>query len=94
MRPLTGEETQAVFQKLANFIGENVRLLIERDDGRYCFRVHKDRVYYCSEFLMKQAACIAREPLLSFGTCLGKFTKTKKFYLHITALDYMAPYAK
>lgn len=43
---------------------------------------------------MKQAACIAREPLLSFGTCLGKFTKTKKFYLHITALDYMAPYAK
>lgn len=42
---------------------------------------------------MRKAACIAREPLLSFGTCLGKFTKTKKFHLHITALDYIAPYA-
>lgn len=43
---------------------------------------------------MRQAACIAREPLLSFGTCIGKFTKTKKFHIHITALDYLAPYAK
>uniref|UniRef100_A0A5S6PID5 60S ribosome subunit biogenesis protein NIP7 homolog n=3 Tax=Brugia TaxID=6278 RepID=A0A5S6PID5_BRUMA len=43
---------------------------------------------------MRKAACVSREPLLSFGTCLGKFTKTKKFRLHITALDYIAPYAK
>lgn len=54
----------------------------------------QDRVYYCSESLMKKAACVAREQLLSFGTCLGKFTKTKKFHIHITALDYIAPYAK
>uniref|UniRef100_A0A0N5ASK3 60S ribosome subunit biogenesis protein NIP7 homolog n=1 Tax=Syphacia muris TaxID=451379 RepID=A0A0N5ASK3_9BILA len=94
MRPLTDEETEAVFEKLAKFVGEDVKLLIDRDDGKYCFRLHKDRVYYCTEELMKQAACIGREPLLSFGTCLGKFTKTKKFYLHITALDYIAPYAK
>jgi len=32
--------------------------------------------------------------LLCFGTCLGKFTKTGKFFLHITALDYLAPYSK
>ena len=25
---------------------------------------------------------------------LGKFTKTKRFRLHVTALDFMAPYAK
>ncbi|CAI4225843.1 unnamed protein product [Auanema sp. JU1783] len=94
MRPLTDEETELVFEKLAKFIGDNVALLLERSDGDYCFRNHKERVYYCSENLMKQANCIAREPLLSFGTCLGKFTKTKKFHLHITALDYLAPYAK
>uniref|UniRef100_A0A915KJ42 60S ribosome subunit biogenesis protein NIP7 homolog n=1 Tax=Romanomermis culicivorax TaxID=13658 RepID=A0A915KJ42_ROMCU len=43
---------------------------------------------------MKKAASISRENLLSFGTCLGKFTKSKKFHLHITSLDYLSPYAK
>ncbi|EFP01496.1 hypothetical protein GCK72_002280 [Caenorhabditis remanei] len=94
MRPLTEEETSLVFAKLASFIGDNVSMLIDRNDGDYCFRNHKERVYYCSENLMRQAACISREPLLSFGTCLGKFTKSKKFHLQITALDYLAPYAK
>ncbi len=31
---------------------------------------------------------------VSVGTCFGKFTKTKKFRLHITCLDYLAQYAK
>ena len=43
---------------------------------------------------MKKAGHIAREHLLSFGTCFGKFTKTGKFRLHVTALDFLAPYAK
>lgn len=43
---------------------------------------------------MKLACNVSREHLISFGTCFGKFTKTAKFRLHITALDYLAPYAK
>ena len=43
---------------------------------------------------MRKATNIARENLISIGTCIGKFTKTRKFRLHITALDFMAPYAK
>ena len=31
--------------------------------------------------------------MVCLGTCFGKFTKTKKFRLHITALDFLAPYA-
>merc|ERR1711966_450956 len=31
---------------------------------------------------------------LHCGTCLGKFTKSGKFRLHITALDYLAQYCK
>ena len=27
-------------------IGENLQLLVDRPDGTYCFRLHKDRVYY------------------------------------------------
>jgi 60S ribosome subunit biogenesis protein NIP7 len=43
---------------------------------------------------MKKAGNVARENLISLGTCMGKFTKTKKFRLHVTALDYLAPYAQ
>uniref|UniRef100_A0A7E4V7H3 60S ribosome subunit biogenesis protein NIP7 homolog n=1 Tax=Panagrellus redivivus TaxID=6233 RepID=A0A7E4V7H3_PANRE len=94
MRPLTDEETEKLFRKLSQYIGDNVRLLIEREDGDYCFRFHRERVYYCNEALMRQAATVSRKELLSFGTCLGKFTKSNNFFLHITALDYLAPYAK
>ncbi|CAK5063368.1 unnamed protein product [Meloidogyne enterolobii] len=93
MRPLTDDETEKFFKKLSNYIGDNIKLLLEREDGEYVFRLHKDRVYYCSEKLMRQAACIGRKQLGSFGTCLGKFTKGGSFFLHITALDYLAPYA-
>lgn len=94
MRPLTDEETRTVFQKLAKYIGENVKLLVDRPDGNYCFRLHKDRVYYVSEQLMRRATNIARKQLISLGTCIGKFTKSGKFHLHITVLDLIAPYAK
>lgn len=65
MRPLNEEETKTFFTKLANYIGRNIRFLIDRPDGEFCFRVHKDRIYYLSENLMKQANCVDREHLVS-----------------------------
>ncbi|KAJ6220604.1 hypothetical protein RDWZM_006416 [Blomia tropicalis] len=94
MRPLTEEETRAVFEKLSKYIGDKVKLLLERSDGVYCFRLQKDRVFYASERMIKLASTISRDNLMSFGTCIGKFTKTHKFRLHITALEFLAPYAK
>lgn len=95
MRPLTEEESKVVFQKLAEYIGRSVERLINRSDERHCFRVAaKDRVYYVSESVMKGATTISRDALLSFGTCLGKFTKSGKFRLHITAIDYLSQYAQ
>ncbi|XP_075571752.1 60S ribosome subunit biogenesis protein NIP7 homolog isoform X2 [Pelecanus crispus] len=94
MRPLTEAETRAVFEKLGKYIGENIQLLVDRPDGTYCFRLHRDRVYYLSEKLLKVAASIPRDSLVSLGTCFGKFTKTQKFRLSVTALDFLAPYAK
>jgi 60S ribosome subunit biogenesis protein NIP7 len=108
MRPLTEDETKAVFTKLANYIvgvllqslpithseqGKNVVQLIDRDDELFCFRLHKDKVFYLSESAMRLAASVARPNLFSFGNCLGKFSKSGKFKLHITALDYLAQYA-
>jgi 60S ribosome subunit biogenesis protein NIP7 len=95
MRPLTDEETRILFDKLVKYIGDNVRLLIDRSDGTYCFRFHRDRVYYCKEDIMKKAAHFPRKSLISFGTCFGKFSsKSQKFRLNVTALDFLAPYAK
>ncbi|TBU46087.1 secretory pathway protein Sec39-domain-containing protein [Dichomitus squalens] len=94
MRPLTEEESKTVFTKLANYIGKNLVHLIDRQDEPHCFRLQKDRVFYVSESSMRLAISVARPNLISLGTCFGKFTKSGKFKLHITALDYLAQYAK
>ncbi len=47
-----------------------------------------------SEAIAKRASNISRENLASLGLCFGKFTKTGKFTLHVTSLDYLAQYAK
>ncbi|KAA0715219.1 60S ribosome subunit biogenesis protein NIP7 -like protein [Triplophysa tibetana] len=94
MRPLTDEETKTMFEKLSKYIGENIKILVDRPDGTYCFRLHNDRVYYMSDKMLKLATNFARNQLVSVGSCFGKFTKTLKFRLHITALDFLAPYAK
>lgn len=51
-------------------------------------------MYYVSEASMRLAISVAKSDLVSLGTCLGKFSKSGKFKLHITALDYLAQYAK
>jgi 60S ribosome subunit biogenesis protein NIP7 len=94
MRPLTEDETKTFFGKLAKFLGSNIKFLIEREDGEYVFRLHKDRVYYINSEVLKMAAHIGKDELVGAGTCFGKFTKTKKFKLHITCLEYLAKYAK
>jgi len=43
---------------------------------------------------MKLAISVARQSLVSLGTCFGKFSKSGKFKLHVTSLDYLAQYAK
>ena len=83
MRPLTEEETRTMFDKLSKYIGaDNIKLLVDRSDGTYCFRLQKERVYYVSEQIMKQVriavfifyALFALWPILLFGHLL--FTNT------------------
>ena len=94
MRPLTDVETERLFEKLANYIGRNISHLIDRPSDPHCFRIQKDRVYYVRESIARLATSVSRANLLSLGTCLGKFTKTGKFKLHVTALDHIAQHAK
>lgn len=71
-----------------------MKLLLDRPDGAYCFRAMKGRVYYLSERILKLAENLQEDQLVSVGTAFGKFTKSNKFLLHITALTYLSPYAQ
>lgn len=104
MRPLTDTETKTLFEKLATYTGRSLTSLLtdtapttsstNKAPDRYVFRIQHSRVYYVRESLANLATSVARDNLLSLGTCLGKFTKTGKFRLHITALDVIAPHAR
>ncbi|XP_044743462.1 60S ribosome subunit biogenesis protein NIP7 homolog [Chrysoperla carnea] len=94
MKQLSEERTKILFEKLAKYMGTNVKFLIDRNDETYCFREMKDRIYYMPEKILHLANTIAPDHLISAGTCLGKFTKSNKFKLHITALPYLAQHAQ
>ncbi|QDS75160.1 ribosome biosynthesis protein nip7 [Venturia effusa] len=97
MRPLTEVETKTLFEKLAFFTGASLKQLIDPPmvagvaGERSVFRVQGSRIYYVRESLANLATSVARDNLLSLGTCFGKFTKTGKCRLHITVLDLIAP---
>jgi 60S ribosome subunit biogenesis protein NIP7 len=101
MRPLTDTETRTLFAKLANYTGSSLSSLLTPDSSsdtpfssRPVFRLHESRVYHLPLSLANLATSISRDSLLSLGTCIGKFTKTGKFRLHITALSLIAPHAR
>jgi 60S ribosome subunit biogenesis protein NIP7 len=48
-----------VFEKLYKFIGKDIKSMMERPEGHYCLRLHKNRVYYVSEGLMKRATNVS-----------------------------------
>ena len=63
MRPLTDEEAEKVFAKLATFIGDNVALLLDRADGNYCFRNHKVSDFNYSKSCLRSAYTTVRKTL-------------------------------
>lgn len=94
MRPLTEAEMTQVFGKLHRFVGRDIEKLVERADGRWCFRLHRKKVFHVREDLMKRAANVARESLVGLGVQVGKFTHSGKFQLTITSLGLLAQHAK
>ncbi|KAL4804704.1 hypothetical protein BDV18DRAFT_142358 [Aspergillus unguis] len=99
MRALTEDETRTVFEKLAQYTGSSLKNLIAPLDNspnadRYVFRISGNRLFYVRLSLANLATSITRDNLLSLGVCMGKFTKTGKFRLHITALPIIAEHAR
>eukprot|EP00924_Labyrinthula_sp_SR-Ha-C_P011714 maker-scaffold_17-snap-gene-6.70-mRNA-1 protein AED:0.33 eAED:0.33 QI:58/1/1/1/1/1/2/39/180 len=94
MRPLTDEETKAVFEKLVKYIGQDVTKLLSTSPTKHVFRLHNNRVYYLSEDLLKLSSNVASENLIYIGTLFGKFTKKRNFRLTVHCLDTLSDYAK
>jgi len=94
MRPLEEAELEQVLTKLFTFVGKNIENVLQRADAPHSLRLHKKRVYYVRDDVMKRATSVGRDQLVSLGTCVGKFTHSDKFRLTIGALDLLAAHAK
>merc|ERR1711988_1401199 len=92
MRPLTEEETKAVFEKLYKYVGKSIKTLVARPDEPHCLRLQKNRVFYVRDSLVRRATNVAREKLQALGTQVGRFTHSGKFHLTVGALDVLAQY--
>lgn len=53
------QETKAVFEKLHKYIGKGIKHLVERTDEDYVLRLHKNRVFYVRESLMRRATNVS-----------------------------------
>ncbi|KAJ5506728.1 hypothetical protein LT330_010432 [Penicillium expansum] len=96
MRSLTEEETRTLFTKLASYTGRSLNSLITpaEDGSMSVFRLQGSRVYYVNKEIANLSVSFPRETLLSIGTMVGKFTKTGKFRINLTALDLLAQHAR
>lgn len=94
MRPLEESELEQVLTKLFSFVGKNIENILQRTDAPHSLRLHKKRVYYVRDDVMKRAVSIGRDQLVSLGLCIGKFTHSDKFKLMVGALDLLAAHAK
>lgn len=56
-----------MFEKLFKYIGKSIKALIDRSDEPYCLRLHKNRVFYVRESLMRRATNVSCTQTLSPG---------------------------
>ncbi|KAH0577530.1 Ribosome subunit biogenesis protein NIP7 [Spironucleus salmonicida] len=93
MRELKDTEATAMFEKLAKFIGEASKILLDRKDADFVFRVIKNRVYYLPKSLENYCHPAAADNLCGAGVFIGKLTHHGRFHLSIPALPLLEQFA-
>lgn len=94
MRELTVDETKKFFDKLATYIGPNTTHLLERKgEEEYCFRLHKNRIWYMPLRLARLASCVAKTNLMGIGVLFARITHNQNVRIQVTALEYIAQYS-
>lgn len=87
------QEMRLVFKKLHKYLGKNLKHLVEREDDTYVFRLHRKRVYYMREDLMRKATGVKRKRLIHLGHLVGKFTHSNRFHVTVPCIDLLSKYA-
>ena len=57
-----------MFEKLHKFLGKNLKNLVERTDEDHVFRLHKNRIYYVRESLLRRATNVSQYSALGNGS--------------------------
>ena len=78
MRPLTDEETKLVLQKLVKYIGKKATYMVASEEANYVFRLHRQRVYYCDEDLLKFVGTFEKKKINFIWYMLRKIYKNWK----------------
>ena len=89
MRELKESEASMMFEKITKYIGENTERLITRTDGKYVFRLIKNRVFYMSEVIAKMCPSCDSKKLIGAGILVGKITHNDHFHINVTALPLL-----
>ncbi|KAG0419603.1 60S ribosome subunit biogenesis protein NIP7 like protein [Dictyocoela roeselum] len=87
MRELNAEEESVVTKKIETFTGPETLKLITANSKLY---LSEKLVLLISTDIYKKTSNIAKKNLKSAGTIVGRFTRSHKFKIIATFLDYLA----
>ncbi|KAG0441144.1 60S ribosome subunit biogenesis protein NIP7 like protein [Dictyocoela muelleri] len=90
MRELKPEEYTLVTKKIENFIGTEISKVVNDNNKLY---LSGKLVFLISNDIFKKTSNISKKNLILAGTIVGRFTRSSKFKIIITFLDYLAKYA-
>lgn len=83
MRSLTESEMYAILKKLSEFTGSSLKEMIvsgsSPQSDRCVFRVSHQRVFCVRLSIANLATSVARDRILSLGTCLGEYNLSGSF---------------
>ncbi|AFP65440.1 ribosome biogenesis protein (nucleomorph) [Chroomonas mesostigmatica CCMP1168] len=88
MRELKIEEARLLLSKFVKFQGDSIRVFIKNfffDSS--VFRLQKNRIFFCSFILAVRALNFFKKKIGSIGTCIGRFTHSKKFQFLVPSLS-------
>lgn len=95
MRILTEEELTLMFSKLKKYLGSNIKMILDLQEGEgaMVFRVIRQKVYLIPAQVVKQCSVFGKKELLHAGVCFGQFSKSGKFRIQVTCTDFLSRFS-
>merc|ERR1712025_206527 len=89
MRKLTEEENKKMIKKIQTVIGDKYKELTKDHE----FYLHYKNVFYVKNSLAKKMSNIPQKNIVLFGTHIGRFTRSDRFFLRVGSLNVLSKYA-